>query len=305
MKQLNFLKLRNFTIVLIVLIISISCKTREKNYITYYQKVVEIDSIYRLADNPKKAVRKYKRLFRKYEPKNQESIEEYATYIELAHQYNINFGGQKSLRKLIHLVAPYAHHSHHKRYYNLFEQYSIDSSEVDREITIWKNRLNKELLDSFSIAMDRDQLPRSGEIDFNLMMLNDTKNIQLLNWTFDNYGFPSTQAIGIEGNKGRDIHLSTMFLHYIDREDYYDLEKKLFKYIKSGDCPPQYYAKMVDRHEFINNRATHYLHYPSTDETLDTLSINKNRKELGLPSIKHSVKIRQDFSKKMKAFYGE
>ncbi|MCP1300550.1 hypothetical protein NK356_15355 [Chryseobacterium sp. S0630] len=42
----------------------------------YYNKVNEIDSIYRMAKQPEKAIKLYKALFRKYHPLNQERIEE-------------------------------------------------------------------------------------------------------------------------------------------------------------------------------------------------------------------------------------
>lgn len=307
MNQLNFLNPRNFAFVFFILIVAISCKTRDKNYIIYYQKVVEIDSIYRLADNPKKATKKYKKLFRKYEPKNQEKIEEYATYIELADEYNMNFGGQKSLRKLIHLVAPYAHENGHKRYYDLFEKYGIDSSEVEREIAIWRSGLDKELIDSFSIALDRDQLPLlAAERDDQLIELSRKQNFQLLKWAFENGRYPSLNRIGIKGNYERNFHFSGFYTNLAGIQEYEYLKNKLYEYVKSGDCTLQDYATLLDMHEgFYTKKVPYLIANTNDDGTLDSAFVNKNRKELGLPSIKHSVKIRQDFWKKMKEFHGE
>ena len=84
------MKQSTYYILLIILVSFLSCKNRKVNYITYYNKVNEIDSIYRMADQPEKAIRKFKRLFQKYEPKNQELTEEYKTYIQLADQYHKN-----------------------------------------------------------------------------------------------------------------------------------------------------------------------------------------------------------------------
>ncbi len=78
---------------LIALLSLTSCK---KNYITYYNKVNEADSIYRMANNPKLAVKEYRKIFEEYTPKNQDRIEEYATYITLADQYHEDFGGKKA-----------------------------------------------------------------------------------------------------------------------------------------------------------------------------------------------------------------
>ena len=76
--------------------LALSCKTRDKNYVTYYNKVNEIDSIYRIANQPKIAIKKYKKLFRKYEPKNQERIEELQNYIYLSDRFGKKIGGKKN-----------------------------------------------------------------------------------------------------------------------------------------------------------------------------------------------------------------
>lgn len=300
MKQLNFLKLRNFTIVLIVLIISISCKTREKNYITYYQKVVEIDSIYRLADKPKVAVRKYKRLFRKYEPKHHYMMDEFGTYIELSDRYNKNFGGKESLKKLIHILAPGAEHRWHVRYYPLLNKYGMDSLEIEKEFAIWRNGFDKELLDSFSIAIDRDQKPLlAEERGQKLIELSRKQNFQLLKWAFENRGYPSVQKIGNKAN------YHALWINLSGINEYENLKSKLFEYVKSGDCPPVDYATLIDYHENGNKRRVQYLMNANDDGIIDSAFVNKNRKELGLPSIKHSVKIRKDFWAKMKENYQE
>lgn len=300
MNQINAFKVKHVSWIFLFFIIS--CKTRETNYIAYYQKVIEIDSIYRLAGQPEIAVKAYKKLFHKYEPLNQSYIQEYGTYISLADEYNKNFGGEKSLRKLINLLAPGAHHNWHKPYYPLFKKYGMDSIEVENEIFHWKDNLNKELLDSFSIAMDRDQIPRK-EGDEKQFLLNDKKNFELIKWTFDKYGFPSVQKIGIEGNNGSDIHMSTILLHLgssiDDFKEFEYLKNKVWEYVVSGDCPPEDYAAMVDRHELLVNKVKNvpYGKYIGFTD-IDTTMVNKNRKGIGLPSISHGYRIASDFWKK-------
>lgn len=292
-----FFNTKNFIWVFLISIIS--CKTTDVNYISYYQKVIEIDSVYRLEAQPEVAAKKYKKLFKKYEPKNQNKIEEFGTYLSLADYYGIKFGGKKSLKKLIHFLAPGAHHNWHKPYYPLFHKYGIDSIEVENEIMLWRDGLNKELLDSFSVAMERDQIPRL-ENNYELAEINEKKNYELFKWAFEKYGFPSEQKIGIKGNYERDIHLSTILLHLSDINEYDSLENMVLKYVKSGDCPPDFYAYMVDGNRSYHKQNTLYLKFPSIDETIDTIRINKNRKNIGLPSINHGVKISQDYWKKMK-----
>lgn len=277
------------------LFIILSCKAREVNYISYYQRVNEIDSIYRFANQPKKAVKKYKKLFRKYEPKNQRNIEELGNYLILADKYNKDFGGEKSLRKLIYLLAPYSrYYDKPNPYYPLFKKYSIDSLDVKNEIAQWRNELNKELIDSVSIAMKRDAISIL-EANDSLRDLNDRKNIEFLKWTFKNYGFPSQQKIGYEDEVSVGVLLLNLGCSNIDEKDYEYLRGKVLEFVKSGDCPPDYYAQMVDNHEYcVKNSVVPYGRFNVLTDVVDTLWVNKNRKSIGLPSINHQLRLFHD-----------
>lgn len=304
-----------FGIFLLFFLFSVSaCKTREVDYIPYYKRVVEIDSIYRLADRPKAAVRKYRRLFRKYEPRNQDRIEEYATYITLADRYNMNFGGEKSLRKLIRLLVSHPNYDYHNPYYQLIEKYGIDNVEIDNEITRWRDGLNKEFMDSFSVAMERDSIPRlnlnifeSIEMNDNYesIKMNDSLNFELLKWTFKKYGYPSQNTIDITGGVNISIILIHLGSTMSDEKEFDYLKNKVWEYVKSGDCPPTHYAQMIDFYEFNRNnpRGAPYGLYTGFSDVADTLWVNKNRKSIGLPSIEHGERIILDFSKKAKKYY--
>lgn len=296
MKQKLFIKKNSILIFIVYMsIISFfilsSCKNR--NYIIYYNKVNEIDSIYRIANKPEKAVKKYKKLFRKYSPKNQERIEEYETYIKLADKYQKNFGGKRSLYKLITLVAPYG--NTYRKHFNLYQKYGIDSMEVKHRIADWKKSLNKQLIDSFTVAMIRDQAGRPT--DRENVKKNVKKNAELFIWTFKRFGFPSLQKIGNIGNDDIFIAMPTLITHMNESEEYYpQIKDKILEYIKTGDCPPMYYKLMVDNPNFMNNRETLYSYNPGISK--DSTQIDRNRKSIGLPSLKHAAKIRKDLKKK-------
>jgi hypothetical protein len=252
-----------------------------------------------MANRPEKAIRKYRRLFRRYEPKNQERIEEFRTFIELSDKYHKNFGGKKNLYKLIPLVAPYR--DSYKKLYALCKKYGIDSTEVKQKVTEWKKNLNKRLIDSFSIAFIRDQEVRTTEsLNIEQMRKIDNKNAGLLKWTFENYGYPSMQKIGLF-NDNYDVFMpmEVLLLHMAQTEDYPYLRDKLLEYVKSGDCPPRYYAALVDRHNiFASHEPVLYGYYMVYETPIDTLRFNKNRKTLGLPSWKHANLLFQDFFQK-------
>ena len=282
-------------VVLSILFNLTSCRTKELNYITYYNKVNEIDSIYRFKKDTIKVIKEYKKLFNKYPPRNQERIDEFKTYIVLSDKYQKNFGGKKTLYKLIPLVAPYG--EEYKDLFDLYKKYGIDSLQIKNEIVKWKKNLNKRLVDSFTIAFIRDQ--QEGRSNATIIQQNDKKNAQLMKWTFENYGYPSLQKIGILGNDDVFMPMLTFFSHMSASEYYPYFKTKLLEYVKSGDCLPRDYATMVDRHNLqISKEEIIYGYYNDYKSVIDTLKINRNRKTLGLPSIKHNTKIAKDFHKK-------
>jgi len=266
-----------------------ACEKKENDAITYYNRVNEIDSIYRMANNPQLAVQEYSQLFDEYPPKNQDRIEEYTTYITLADEYHIDFGGKKSLSKMISLLAPYG--KRYKKYLPLFKKYGIDSTEVKEQIADWKKQLNKRLIDSFSIAMARDQEKR--HIDLEVQAKNVKKNADLLIWTFKNYGFPSVDKIGTTGNNDVFFTMPTFLTHMIESNHYLYIKDQLLEYVKSGDCAPRDYAFMVDMYNSSKGKETYYAY--ELGGIRDSAQIDRNRKSIGLPSLKHSAKIRKDY----------
>ncbi|WP_394674579.1 hypothetical protein [uncultured Chryseobacterium sp.] len=276
---------------------TVSCTHKPLNYITYYNGVNEIDSIYRFKKDTLKAIKQYKKLFKKYPPKNQERIQEFETYITLSDRYHKDFGGKKTLYKLIPLIAPYG--EEYKNYFSLYGKHGIDSLTVKNEVAKWKRNLNRTLIDSFSIAFIRDQQDHRNNVE--LMELNDNKNAKLLKWTFENYGYPSLQKIGLIGNNDVFMPMLTLFSLMSGSEYYPYFKTKLLEYVKSGDCLPRDYATMVDRHHLqFSKEEILYGYYIGNSTHLDTLKINRNRKMLGLPSMQHSARIRQDFMAELK-----
>ncbi|WP_300687430.1 hypothetical protein [Chryseobacterium sp.] len=286
---------RNSILIYLFIIISIVLSCKSNDYIVYYNRVNEIDSLFRIASQPEKAIKQYRKLFKKYNPKNQERIKEYGTYIKLADQYQKNFGGKKSLYKLIPLIAPYE--GSEKNYFSLFQKYGIDSTEVKQRIADWEKGLNKRLVDSFSIAFIRDQA--EGRRNPQLMEKNDRINAELLKWTFEHYGYPSIQKIGLIGNDGVFMPMHPLFSHMVNSKEYPYFKAKMLEYIKSGDCIPKDYANMVDRHNLqISKEGILYGIYLSYDAIVDTIKADQERKKIGIPSIKHSSKITKDYFKK-------
>ncbi|AZB01399.1 hypothetical protein EG359_18040 [Chryseobacterium joostei] len=284
-------------ILVVIFFIFSACKNRSLNYVNYYNRVNEIDSIYRLQKDTLVTIKEYKKLFRKYPPKNQDRIEEFTNYIILADKKDINFGGKKNLKKLITLIAPY--HKKNKDFYWLYQKYGIDSLEVEQTVAQWKKNLNQKLIDSFTVAFKRDQDSRRSGNSLDIFK-NDEKNAKLLKWMFENDGFPSIQKIGL-WNGDFFMPSGPVLLHMADYDEYQPYFKaKILEYIKSGDCPPRDYAAMIDRNNIHHKQPYTYGVYQGYENIKDTITVNRNRKSIGLPSIQHAQAIIKDFAKKNK-----
>jgi hypothetical protein len=188
------------------------------------------------------------------------------------------------------LIAPYE--GSYQSYFALYQKYDIDSIEVKQRIADWKKGLNKRLVDSFSIAFVRDQA--EGRKNPQLMEKNDRINEKLLKWTFENYGYPSMQKIGLIGNDGVFMPMHPLFSHMIDSKEYSYFKAKMLEYVKSGDCIPKDYANMVDRHDLqISKKEMPYGSYPNYTSIIDTVKVNRNRKNIGLPALRRSLKVKK------------
>lgn len=285
----------------IILIIFSACKNRDLNYITYYNKVNEIDSLYRLRNDTLSAIKQYKKLFRQYPPKNQDRIDEYETYIRLADQYQKDFGGKKSLYKLIPLIAPYWQYKKEDAdFIRLYERHGISRPEMEHEVARWKKTLNQKLVDSFTVAFKRDQNSRTNG-DGSEIFKNDRKNAELLQWMFENHGFPSIQKIGL-WNGDFFMPSGPILLHMADYEEYHQYFKtKILEYVQSGECPPRDYAAMMDRYYLhVLKKEIPYGVYVGYNGIKDSIVTNRNRRSIGLPSLQHAQVITKDFFKKNK-----
>ncbi|OCA71892.1 hypothetical protein BBH99_13325 [Chryseobacterium contaminans] len=287
-----------FTIFIFIFIL-FSCKTKDINYINYYNKVYTIDSIHRIHKDTLATIKRYKKLFKQYPPVQNERITEYEVYIKMADKYHKNFGGVKSLDKLLAQTAPYWPPD--RDFYQLYKRHGIDSAQVEQKFQQWKKGLNQVLVDSFSIAFKRDQYNRHIK---ETVEMNDNKNAKLLIWTLKNYGYPSMQKMGLWGDN-RTLMSMGMMLNHMAYTKYYEYFKtELLQYVKSGECTPRDYIDMVDKYQYVNNGITMYgifMRYSEANlNAADSARIDKNRAAIGFPRMKTSVKIAKDFFDKLK-----
>ncbi|WP_034761001.1 hypothetical protein [Chryseobacterium gregarium] len=286
--------------ILAVSLIFFSCQIRKSDHIAYLNKVNEIDYVYRIKKDTFTTLKRYQKLFKKHPPYHSHLIDEYRTYIMLSDQYHLDFGGKESLYKLIPLVAPnWKYNRQDKDLVGLYKKYGIDSLEIEDKIADWKKGLNKILVDSFSIAFFRNQEFRMPKYIEKRQSLNDRKNAQLFIWTFNNYGFPSTQKIGLWGNNNTFMPMGNILNHMagLDNKDYPYFKEKILEYVKTGECTPDDYAEMIDKRAYMEGKDCIYCTV-SNSRISDSTIINKNRKGIGMPALNHSKKINTDYLKK-------
>jgi hypothetical protein len=197
------------------------------------------------------------------------------------------------------LVAPnWKYNRLDKDLFYLYKKHGIDSLEVENKVANWKKGLDKKLADSFSIAFFRNQEFRTPKYIEKQQSLNDGKNAKLFVWTFNKYGFPSLQKIGLWGNNNIFMPMGNILNHMagLDNKDYPYFKEKLFEYLKTGECTPEDYAGMIDKRAYIEGKNCIYCTF-SNSKIPDSTIVNKNRKAIGMPTLKHSKKIAADFFK--------
>ncbi|MDE5492775.1 hypothetical protein [Elizabethkingia meningoseptica] len=275
------------------------------DYVVYYNRVNSIDSILRFAHDTVTALEKYSILFSEYAPKNDERIREFETYIKLSDKLDKDFGGKESLYKLIPLYVPPRKDGIVKdpEFFRLYKKYGIDSMEVVQQISKWKNSLNKQLIDSFTIAVIRDQYGR-GTRNIKIVRKNENKNARLLKWTLENFGFPSVSRIGVWSNKeGVFFPMRSFITHMATSEEYPYFKTKLLESVKSGDCTPIDYSYMVDTYYVNKGEKTYYGMGRTLQKSIDSSEIDRHRRSIGLPGLKHTYKINEDFEKEIRERY--
>ena len=289
-----------FYLILVVFLI-INCKSKEVNYIEYFVKVNEADSVFRYEKDTLKAIKIYKNVFRKYEPRNQYGKRELEHYIDFCDKFKKNFGGKKTLRKLINLEAPNREFFYG---YTILKKYGIDSLEVIKGFNEWEKSLDKVLVDSFKIAFERDQYYRKN-YDEKLMLLNDRKNEDLLMWTFKNNTFPTIDKIGKYNGYVYPIPSLTLHLSTSTKKFEY-FKEQLYECVKKGYIRPIVYAEFVDRENWLVKKDTNnsiYAAYRSPHTIKDSTQVNRNRRKIGLPSLYHNRDMIKEFEKYLDDMY--
>lgn len=275
-----------------------SISEKEVNYIPYYLKVYEADSLY-LVGNYERSFKILDSLFQEFEPLNQEGIYEYETYLKTSFLTNNN-KIDKLVRKLIREWGYDKNRFESNNDENLslaFDLSSIGNEGIENLLQIYNKKINWSLRDTILEIKRLDQMFRG--VDLHKEDSIDKIHIKKINNIFQSYGYPNYQKIGYS-KPSEIIDLDVVFAHFVndlDSLEFEDFKEKLYLYVKRGEASPRVYAVFVDaKNIFVDkDREAYYGTFTSPKLIVDTAKINKRRSKIGLPSFTY-----QDFIMKNK-----
>lgn len=270
-----------------------SCKTskinsnnsiakKEANYIPYYLKVYEADSLF-LTNNYQGSYKILDSLFQIYEPANMENYYEYGNYIASS----VMTGHSKDIDEKIKFSCsnfggiPLFHPDSGKLYDTISKVSKIPREEVMKLMESYTKRKDSVLRKKIEIMDYEDQSVRMPKIDTVGMLFFEKKHQKEIAEIISKYGYPSRRILGnLNNSQGRPISFTTIFLHQKDH-----IKKKylpmLLENLKKGAISPSEYADIVDKIYMTENKSL-YGSFPDFP-LLYPKKIDSIRKTIGLP----------------------
>jgi len=288
---MNFHQMNNKIIfkevgIIFLLFLVFSCKTKNEiadvktiedvNYIPYYLKVYEADSLFIIGD--------YERshgildsLFKKFEPIEIQGYYEYSNYVFAA----VLTGKTENIKK----IAKKAYtdngglNSQQLKIVNKLDSIEriIGFSEKEKNVFIasYNGKINKELRKLVDKTLKEDQSVRAENFKTVEELGEMAKAHEpVIKGIFDKYGYPSTKKIGFGDN------LVAVFMH-ADlgfKENY--LLPKLLDYIKKGEDTPDAYTNTYDKWH-LHKTGNYY--YSNNSSILQGKELDSARESIGLP----------------------
>lgn len=292
--KLNFQNILVFTCIIIFSCVQkrdlITNPKQELNYIPYYLKVYEADSLY-LTDNYQRSYEILDSLFKKFKPLNMENYYEYGNYLGAA----VMSGNIKNLKEKV----KYSYEnfgdirSSHPNSYEITERVQQISGFKINEIKLFKNKyaesINTQLRERLKIMYYEDQEARDNydrdKIDF-----LQKKHKAELEDIIATYGYPNYIVIGsINWYDDRPIDVNVLLLHQDSevKEKYLPLLKKM---VIEGKCAPTDYSSIYDKNMISKSKAEngkeeqYYYSFP-TKAKFDHKKADSLRRTIGLPKL--------------------
>lgn len=258
-------------------------KKMETNYIPYYLKVYEADSLY-IAKDYQKSYAILDSLFRKFEPINMINYFEVVNFLRL----KIILNKKIETKSVLDLISKYGHSEELIKFDSVLKIYSaanndylIKNYKIER--LKYENSINIPLRNQIKEMKFQDQFYRKNGYKENMDKQHkiDSINQKLVVEIFNKYGFPNEKIIGNFSFDNTFTEILAILLHTKDkiRQEYF--MPKVLEYIKCGKAQPFYYANLQDQLLLYNDKPQYYGSYQNKVD-IPVNELNARRKTIGL-----------------------
>lgn len=286
----------------------ISCKSRviernviviekkEINYIPYYLKVNEADSLY-LIGNYKGSYHILDSLFKEYEPLKMAVYDEYFTYYRCKVLLNDFDNIDKVIKKL---VINYGNNMglYLKDSLNNIAVKKANFSEANLKefYETYVNNLNLDYRYAIEKMIEEDQRVRKAVPRNNAEWEQvDNENAENIKRLISKYGYPSIKKIGSHNYNNKSCNIVTLFLHASKEEREGYILDLMLESVKKGECEPQDFAAVYDKYLYSIGKYGDKVLYgelrdsnKSIDEqVINPKKIDSIRRSIGLEHLKY------------------
>ncbi len=257
---------------------------KEVNYIPYYLKIDQAQQLYKKGER-EKCFLMLDSLFNHYKPINSLFIDELEMYCELAIEYN----KKDKLEKVVDiLISDYGYNIaayKDERWVKIKNNITFSQEELIEKYSFYRKNLNLNLRDSIISIFKKDQAIRKTnnvkKID-SVDRIHEPYHIHFIK----KYGYPYFKIVG-----GNDINdpiepaFMSVMLKHISLKGALELQPILLNEVKKGNCPPLFYAGMLDLHKVVLKEETPFEYFGtySNIKPTDTTATNNAREKIGLP----------------------
>ncbi|KIX21860.1 hypothetical protein SY27_04030 [Flavobacterium sp. 316] len=294
-------------VLLFLLIILFSCKStytkigdKDANYIPYYLKVFEADSLFIVKDY-KRSYEILDSLFKKYEPINISGYKEYETYLMASYLVEKNKAKiDKILQKSFQRYGSnYIFFENDTLLNKILKESKFNKNDLSLFSEKYVLSLDLKLRDTVElmVAQDKDVRGKGPVIEENIEKINRQENINKQNENriitiFNKYGYPSVKKIGYYEYNQKDTELLAVYLHCSPAFMDSILLPKLYESLRKGETPPYNYATVYDKLKIYQTDEQLYgsfLDYQGHSTPLiNPKKIDSIRKSVGLNNLNYS-----------------
>lgn len=282
---------KSLLLISIISLIVISCKSsytkigdKNANYIPYYLKVYEADSLC-LVGNYQRSYEILDSLFKKYEPANMDNVNEYSTYIACC----VMTGNTKNIdKKIRNSILKYGSFSrNHPDYDTIYSRLSkikkISREEIKLLSKKHDEKHNTELRNRIIRMFEEDQSARIPSLNHEKMNEFQKKHEKEIEEIISKFGYPNHNITGYILNKNDEpVSFYVIFYHQTteNKKKYLSM---LYDNLVRGYISPYEYGGIVDK-IYLDNGSLYYGTFIGKDRLVNPKKIDSIRKTIGLPS---------------------